>query len=156
MKRIILLSLIALVSFTACKKKKKEVKVKPITQIITDRGTWLTVNEIHQYYDVNNTLIFSETIQSGPTYKFSKTSNELKVVYPNKTENKIYQFSITDNKQFVSLTYNTEVSTWQVLSATSTDMQWQRIENNVSFASNGQQQTAAKKVTTINFHCPCE
>ncbi len=158
MKRIILLSLIALVSITACKKKKKETIKKTVSQIVIDRGTWLTVNETIQYYDVNNNVLSTETVQSGPTYHFSRTSDTVRLTENGKNTLKRYHFSHTNNKEYVSITNSdgNDLKLFEVLSADPKIMQWQKIENNITFTLNGQQQTAAKKVTTINFHCPCQ
>ena len=154
MKKIILLLLIASVGVAACKKEKKSTTRvnKPIGEAIL--GVWITTSETHEYFNANNEKVFTRTVEPGWNYSIHEV---FKIENPQAQRQLRTEYTITSSngKNYFSFTNNGLTETYEITSLEQETMSWRQEKTNVTYENNGSQ-TAAKVVSTINFHCPCK
>ena len=154
MKKIILLLLIASVGVAACKKEKKSNPRadKPIAEAIL--GVWLTTSETHDYYDAAGVKVFTRTVAPGWNYTINE---QFRVTDPQgqRLFQLPYTLSAANGKNYLNVTFQGQAESYEITSLEQETMSWRQEKANVTYENNGPQ-TAAKVVTTINFHCPCK
>lgn len=154
MKKLILLVLVAAIAVAACKKEKKSTARvdKPIGEAII--GLWITTSESHDYFNTAGDKIFTKTVEPGWEYSI----NDLfKITNPQgqRLVRTPFTVSNTNGKNYFSYEANGITETFEINSIQQETMTWKQEKVNVTYEDNGQK-TAAKEVTTINFHCPCK
>lgn len=154
MKKFILLLLIASVGASACKKEKKSTARvdKPIGEAII--GVWITTSETHEYFNANNEKVLTRTVEPGWNYSIN---DMFKIENPQGQRQLRTEFTVTNTngKNYFSFSNNGVSETYEITSLEQETMSWRQEKTNVSYEDNGPK-TAAKVVTTINFHCPCK
>ncbi|MDB5119180.1 MAG: hypothetical protein JWN56_398 [Sphingobacteriales bacterium] len=150
MKNLIL-ALILIVPLAACKKDKKSSVKAPETII---RATWFTTSEKHVYYNGSNTVLFQESKPIGDKYVLLN-DDIIKKSSPSGVQEFRSPFTLskTDNKLLITFDNNDGSQTYEVVSANEQTMTWVQVTTNQPY-DNGTK-TAAKKIVTIDFHCPC-
>ena len=154
MKKFILLLLIASVGVAACKKEKKSNSRvdKPIGEAII--GVWITTSETHDYFNSSGEKVFTKTVEPGWEYSI----NDLfKITNPQgqRVVRAEYTVSNSNGKNTFSYPLNGATDTFTISSLEQETMTWKQEKTNVTYEDNGQK-TAAKVLSTINFHCPCK
>ncbi|WP_026897396.1 hypothetical protein [Daejeonella oryzae] len=151
MKRLILLSLLALFTASACKKDQKKEINKPVSEQL--HGTWLTISENSAYFDASNNKVFEQNSTPGTKViineNINKFDNQDKAVFSS-----AYSVSNVNGKNYISFTQNGSTQTYEVVYVDTKMMTWKQEKTNQTYNDNGEK-VASKQVTTINFHCPC-
>lgn len=135
--------------FVGCKKDKK--KPKPIDQTIIST-TWLTVGVKQEYFNETGSKLFEHSATTGPQYKFSKTSNTVRITENNQSVEKTYQLEQSKGKNYVVISSGTETERYEIIDYTDKTMSWKQEKSNQTYEDG---KLAAKLVTQIDFHCPC-
>ncbi|MEO8793819.1 MAG: hypothetical protein ABI390_00060 [Daejeonella sp.] len=151
MKRILLLSLIALISVASCKKDKKKEISKPVTEQL--KGTWLTISENSVYFDSSNKQVFQSSNTPGSKYIIGDAINRYNLA-ENHDLSSSYAVTNVNGKNYISFTDGGVSQRFEVIYVDTKMMTWKQETTNVTYNDNGTK-TAAKVVYTINFHCPC-
>jgi hypothetical protein len=154
MKKIIILAMAVFTVISACKKEKKEqTKVFDDALIST---TWLTVSEKHEYYDGSNVKIFEETMSPGVKYVFIDSTRKVNVTFLDGLRIiKDYSISHTNGKNLLTITSNTATDTYEVTAYTNKTMSWTEEKLDQTYQDGDGEKVAAKKVISMDFHCPC-
>ena len=155
MKKILILSMMAIASLSSCKKDKKNT---PAPAIITDPITsilWHTTAKEVKYYDENNTLLYKEKDTSEINYAFSNNIATVTDKQNNVTTGS-YIITESEGKKSMSITINGVTETYVLTSVTDKLMTWTQEKTNTTYIKNGVSYAAAKQVTTIKFSCPCQ
>lgn len=154
MKKIILLAILSVTVLSACRKAENERESdRPVDEAI--RRVWFTTSEKYEYYDASNNKVHESTTPPGSRYlieaeKIKKTNTSgLQEFYVD------YSLSTQDGKNYITFTVNGSSNTYLVDSIVGDKMIWIQENTNVSYNNNGTK-TAARAVTTFEFHCPCE
>lgn len=135
----------------ACK-KDNHVKVNETEKNV--QGTWLTTNEQHIYYDSNDAELYRESKAIGFKYQLSVEKN-IRKFSPEGVQifKAPYELSKSAGKLYISFNDNLGPQIFEVVSAEEQTMRWVQKSSNQPY--DGGTKTAAKKVITIDFHCPC-
>lgn len=154
MNKIILLLLIVAATVTSCRKEdKSSVRTdKPIAEGMV--GVWLTTSEIHEYYNSSNEKVFTKTVEPGWKYTLKDL---LTLTNPQGQRQFQTAYSITSSngKNFLSFTNDGVTETFEITSLEQKTMSLHQQKTNVTYNDNGEK-TAAKVISSFNFHCPCK
>lgn len=152
MKRLILVSLLVLITAVACKKDKKKEINKPIPEAL--QGEWITISENSNYFDSSNNKIF-EKINNSPGFKYVIDASITKKDLQNNVNfSSAYTVSNVNGKNLISFTENGAPQTYEITYIDLKIMTWKLEKANQTYDDNGAK-VAAKQVLTMNFHCPC-
>jgi len=159
MKKTILLLLLTGTVLSACKKDKNSKSRKDNLAEYIER-TWYTIDEKTSYYNDMNAVAFEESREyedSGDTNikKYRLNDGELKYTENTKIRYGSYILSSSAGKNMITLILNGNTEAYEIVSIDDSLMTWKQEVSEAVYTENGQEKTAAKKVRTINLHCPC-
>jgi len=150
MKKILFVSFIALLSFTACKKEKKPVK--PVDEAIIST-TWITTLDKREYYNESGSKLDEKTFTPGWRYKFKGAAKTVNITdLDGKSVTKSYALEQANGKQYVVISDTKSSERFEITAYTDKTMSWKQ-EKASETSINGK--VAAKETAIIEFHCPC-
>ena len=152
-KTILLLFVITAATLAACKKEKEKKSRKDDLGEYIQR-TWYTIDEKSSYYNEANALIYEETDEPGVSYRLNDGEVKFKDVDKSNTFGS-YILSNSDGKDIITVILDGKTEAYEIVSIDDSLMTWKQELHNVTYIENGQQKNAAKKIYTLNMHCPC-
>jgi len=157
MKKIVLLLVIAGFGVSACKKDKTKSRKDNLSEYI--ERTWFTIDEKSSYYDEANTITYEETAKYEDTgellKKYRLNDGEIKFTENSKIRYGSYILSKSNGKNMITMILNGNTEAYEIVSIDDSLKTWRQEVKNVVYTENGQEKTAARKVKTVNLHCPC-
>lgn len=153
MKKLILLSFIALVSFSACKKDKAKKSTQSMEAAI--HGEWFTTSEHFDFYNSAGVKVYETNATPGSEYVINTSILRMD---PSKVRNLYTAYTLTkvNGKDFISFADKGAVQTFEIVSVDKETMSWRQEKADQTYTDNTGTHVAAKQVYTINFHCPCK
>lgn len=149
MKNSLTLMIIALISFIGCKKEKEQ---NPVDQTLIST-VWLTTSEKSVYYNESILPLHEENKPIGTRYVFRDGSKTVNITKPDGTVSQAsYAVYTEKGKNYITITAGETSELFEISAFTDKTMTWKQEKTNQLY---GQGQTAAKRLTTIEFHCPC-
>jgi hypothetical protein len=151
MKKILLVSFIALISFSACKKEKKQAK--PIDEAIIST-TWITTVDKREYLNEAGSKLDEVSHEIGWRYKFNGEAKTVNVTDPKreKTVKKSYSLEQANGKHYVVISDAKSSERFEITAYTDKTMSWRQEKPNQTYSDG---KVAAKEMVIIDFHCPC-
>lgn len=152
MKEYLWLSFLLILFSSACKKDEKTPK--PFDEALIST-TWLTTGEKYEYFDASGTKVFEQTQTPGVKYVFRDSTKTVTITdLAGNRVKKTYALSNINGKIYLTLNSNAAIDTFEITEYTDKTMSWHQEKSNQQYEDNGTK-VAAKKVVSMNFHCPC-
>jgi Lipocalin-like domain len=156
MKKHIIIALLAIAIFPACKKDKNKCEAcKPASELI--KGTWTVTSARSEYFNAANAATPDAVVQQTLNYKYVITADKIRRV--NTTTNNVYfdnpytLNSLNGKNNTISFAGEAGVENYEIVSITNDRMQLQQVKTDQEYTIIGdtQKKKAAKQVIIIDF-----